>query len=176
MKAIRKIVVIGGESTGKSTLCKQLANHYRTSWVPEFAREYLHLLARPYRYEDLFNIAKGQIAAEDRLIGRAHKFLFCDTDLHVLKTWSEHKYKRCDPYVLNEITERKYDAYLITAPDFPWQDDPLREHPTAEMRNYFFELYCELIKSTGLPYTILVGNEQQRLSDSITFLDQLPQD
>ena len=63
---LKKIVAIGPESTGKSTLCELLARHFRTAWVPEFAREYLLKLGRPYTYEDLTTIAKGQLDAEDK--------------------------------------------------------------------------------------------------------------
>lgn len=172
MTGVKKIVVIGGESTGKSTLCEQLSEHYRTVWVPEYARQFLTNLKQPYEYEHLLQIAKGQIAAEDHLLPLARQFLFCDTDLHVIKIWSEHKFQRCAPFILHQIQRRHYDAYLITAPDFPWQDDPLREHPATEMRSYFFKLYCEIIAETGKPFLILEGSEQQRLAGSIGFINR----
>ena len=80
---IKKIVVIGGESTGKSTLCEQLASHYETVWVTEFAREYLEQLGREYVEQDLLQIAKGQLNAEDEAITKANQFLFCDTVIYL---------------------------------------------------------------------------------------------
>ena len=66
MRQLKKIVVIGPESTGKSTLCEQLANHYQTQWCQEFAREYLLKNGTDYSYDDLLTIAKGQLALEDK--------------------------------------------------------------------------------------------------------------
>ena len=66
MEAIKKFVVIGPESTGKSTLCSQLAAYYKTNWVPEYAREYLEKNGTEYSYDDLLTIAKGQINLEEQ--------------------------------------------------------------------------------------------------------------
>ena len=68
---IKKIVVIGPECTGKSTLCEQLAEHYNTEWVREYAREYLEKNGTNYRFEDLYEIAMGQIAGEENVVDRA---------------------------------------------------------------------------------------------------------
>ena len=89
---LKKIVVIGPESTGKSTLCKQLAQHYNTVWCPEFAREYLLTNGTNYSYDDLLTIAKGQLALEEeysRMITNSHSPLFVDTDMYVMKVWCE---------------------------------------------------------------------------------------
>lgn len=167
---IKKIVVIGGESTGKSTLCEQLATHYHTVWVKEYAREYLEQLGREYVEQDLLQIAKGQLNAEDEAIKQANQFLFCDTDLQVIKVWSDYKYGRCDAWINGQISSRKYDGYIITSPDFPWQDDPLREHPEPGLRNYFFKLYSEMIAKNGAPYCIVEGDEEKRLQQAVTFI------
>lgn len=167
---IKKIVVIGGESTGKSTLCEQLASHYQTPWVKEFAREYLEQLGRAYVEQDLLQIAKGQLIDEDEAIKEASQFLFCDTDLQVIKVWSEYKYGRCDSWITQQILTRKYDAYIITSPDFPWQDDPLREHPEPALRNHFFNLYTEMISTNEAPYCIVEGSEEKRLQQAVTFI------
>ena len=65
MKPIQKIVVLGPESTGKSTLCAALAAHYQTIWTPEYARAFLSKNGTKYTYDDLLTIAKGQIKNED---------------------------------------------------------------------------------------------------------------
>ena len=91
MPEVKKIVIIGGESTGKSTLCAQLAAHYNTSWVREFAREFLEKQQCTYAYSDLIKIALGQLASENIAVNKANQYLFCDTNLHVIKVWSEHK-------------------------------------------------------------------------------------
>ncbi|HOZ52723.1 MAG TPA: ATP-binding protein [Chitinophagaceae bacterium] len=173
MNSIKKIVIIGGESTGKSTLCKQLAAYYKTTWVNEFARNYLENLDRDYNQTDLIEIAKGQILLEDELAKKANKYLFCDTDLHVLQVWSEYKYQDCDRFILDQIATRKYDAYIITSPDFPWEPDPLREHPEPELRAYFFRQYLNLIENTNLPICVVRGNQVERMNMAIDYIDKL---
>lgn len=172
-RKIKKIAVIGAESTGKSTLTKALAEHYRTTFVPEFAREYLNQLARPYQYEDLISIAQGQLQSELELMKTARNgFLFCDTDLYVLKVWSEHKYNRCDERILRQIALQKYDYYFLTDIDFPWQPDPQREHPEPEMRAYFFRIYKDIVVHSGTPWQLLSGGEEQRLNTAIETIEK----
>ena len=105
MPSLKKIVVIGPESTGKSSLCEALATHYRTSWVPEYAREYLETHGMDYSFDDLLTIARGQLALEDRLYAAAEaagkELLFIDTDLYVIKVWSEFVFGRCHPWILD---------------------------------------------------------------------------
>ncbi|GBL35128.1 trifunctional NAD biosynthesis/regulator protein NadR [Filimonas sp.] len=173
MNTVKKIVVLGGESTGKSTLCEQLAHQYNTVWVREFARTYLEHLGRDYVQDDLLTIAEGQIASEEEQVKKACDFLFCDTDLHVIKVWSEYKYSHVDEVIQEIIQSRSYDAYILTSPDFPWQEDPLREHPEPALRSYFFNLYHALIRKTGLPYCIVKGNEEDRMKTATTWIDSL---
>ena len=171
MNAIKKIVILGGESTGKSTLCEQLAKAYDTVWVPEFARSYLEALGRNYVQQDLTEIAIGQLTLEEVLLVDANRFLFCDTDLHVIEVWSDFKYGTCDTFISDKIDTQVYDAYLITSPDFPWQEDPLRENPKPELRAYFFELYTERAKKSGLPFCIVKGTEAERLQQAMQFIE-----
>lgn len=171
MQQLKKIVIIGGESTGKSTLCRQLAKHFNTVWVDEYARNYLENLNSEYTFKDLLFIAKGQIKNEKQGEMQASTFLFCDTDLEVIKVWSEHKFRKTHAFISEQIHIRKYDAYILTAPDFPWVYDKLREHSSQEMRNYFFEKYKKYVENTNLPFLIVKGNEKQRLTDAIQFIE-----
>lgn len=168
----KKIVIIGPESTGKSTLTAALASHFGEPWVPEFAREYLEKLDRPYEYDDLLDIAKGQISLEEKKLRDAKKFLFCDTDLHVLKVWSESKYKRVHPWILDQIKVRKYDFYLLTDIDIPWEADPQREHPEPEMREYFFDLYSSLLEKNSTPFQVVRGDLETRFSLALKYIRQ----
>lgn len=137
---MKKIVIIGPESTGKSSLCEQLAQHYQSSWVREYAREYLLTQGKEYRFEDLLTIAKGQLAGEDQALAAAapHAPLFIDTDMHVMKVWSEYVFNRCDHWILNRIVERRYDLYLLCNTDLPWVKDELREYPDLVTRKNSF--------------------------------------
>lgn len=167
MEKVRKIVVIGPESTGKSTLSEDLAAALGTVWVREYAREYLEQLERPYREEDLLAIAKGQVAQEEAAMQHAKKWLVCDTDLYVVKVWSEHKYQRADPWILETIASRAYDLYLLTDIDMAWQPDPQREYPEESMRHYFFNIYKDIVQNSGTPFFIISGTPQERLEQAL---------
>lgn len=172
MTEIKKIVVIGPESTGKSTLSAALANELNTVWVPEYAREYLENLDRPYNEEDLLSIAKGQLSKEDELVEQADKLLVCDTDLHVIKVWSEAAYGRCHPWVMEQIADRNYDMYLLANIDIEWEDDPLREHPAPEEREYFYNIYKDIVQNSGLPWVDVRGTHEERLQIALTGIKQ----
>jgi|SRR5690242_6158628 len=171
---LKKIVVIGPESTGKSTLSEELARQYKTTWVPEYAREYMDNLQREYREEDLLQIASGQVAAEENKSREAAGgLLFCDTDLYVIKVWSEYKYNSCHPWVLEQIARRKYDLYLLTYIDIPWADDPQREHPRPEMRKYFYNIYRDIVVNSGAPWAGIRGSYAQRKDSAVKAVNDL---
>lgn len=161
--SIKKVVVIGPESTGKSTLSAQLAATFQTTWVPEFARDYLVRQDGFYEEKDLLAIGKGQLALEDELIQNAKDVLICDTDLYVVKVWSEHKYGRCDSWILEQIAQRKYDLYLLTYIDIAWEDDPLREHSEEKMRVHFYNTYRDIVMNSGVPWADIRGSQAERL-------------
>ena len=169
----KRILILGPESTGKSTLAEKLAKHFAEPWVPEVAREYLEKLDRTYAYEDLLQIGKQQMQLEDELAMQAQHFLFCDTDLRVIQVWSQHRYGKVDPWVLEEIARRTYDLILLCAPDLPWQADPLREHPELEMRQQFFEIYQRLTEASGIPWILVSGDTDKRLSTAIQAVGSL---
>ncbi|GAB3227209.1 ATP-binding protein [Algoriphagus aestuariicola] len=169
----KRILILGPESTGKSTLAEDLAKHFGEPWVPEFAREYLEKIERPYRYEDLSEIGRGQVASEDLLAEKAERFLFVDTDLRVIHIWSEHRFGKTDPWVLDQMAERKYDLILLTDTDLPWTPDPMREYPELEMRQYFFEKYLNLAKVSGFLYAVVSGDRNARREKAIAVLQSL---
>jgi NadR type nicotinamide-nucleotide adenylyltransferase len=167
-----RILILGPESTGKSTLAADLASHFQEPWVPEFARDYLENLSRPYEFEDLSEIAKGQIQLEENLALKASSYLFVDTDLRVIKVWSEHKFKKVNSWILDEIKRRTYAKILVTDIDLPWEADPLREHPEPGMRQYFLDKYLELAQKSGFPFQLISGNHQTRLDQAIYFISK----
>ena len=173
MQMPKRILILGPESTGKSTLAEDLANHFGEPWVPEFAREYLEEINRLYRYEDLLVIGKGQVKSEDQLAETARNFLFVDTDLRVIHIWSEHRFGKTDPWVIDQIAKRKYDLILLTDTDLPWTPDPLREYPELEMRQYFFDKYLKLAQESGFPSLIVSGGREKRLMKAVTALEKL---
>lgn len=170
---MKKVVVIGPESTGKSTLSEKLAAHFNTVWAPEYAREYLDQLNRPYEQQDLLEIAAGQIALEQQRAMNANKVLICDTDLYVIKVWSEHKYGNCDPRILSQIAKQQCDLYLLTYIDLPWEEDPQREYPDPAMRTYFYNIYRDLVIASGVKWIDIRGSYAARETLAIAAVEQL---
>ncbi len=168
---IIKIAVTGPESTGKSSLSEQLAQYYNTVWVKEYAREYLEKTKGKYEEEDLLRIAIGQQNAETQLIMQANKMLVSDTEMIVMKIWSQVKYGRCHPELLDMVALQSYDHYLLCNIDLPWEDDPLREHPGA--RNQLFEMYIKELDYYNFPYTIIKGCNEERFLAAKECIDTL---
>ena len=168
---ITRIAITGPESTGKSWLAENLAKSYQTIWVPEFARHYLEILGRPYTYEDVLTIARGQMAAEVSAIPEANRFIFCDTECIVTKIWCDVKFERCHSWIVEQIEQRPYDLYLLCDIDLPWQPDPQREHP--HLRQYLFELYHSELTKRKLPFAIVKGLGKARLECAIEVIKQL---
>lgn len=177
--ATKKVVVIGPESTGKSTLCKQLADHYNCEWLPEYAREYLETNGASYQYEDLEIIARGQIGSEDALMSGLQQksppppFLFIDTDLYVMKVWSEFVFNKCENRLLTQIAMRTYDLYLLCDIDLPWESDALREYPDLYSRQKLFHMYKDALVHQHVPWQLVSGGFEQRLSTAVSAIDRL---
>lgn len=164
---ILKIVVTGPESSGKTLLAEDLAAGLQLNGVPEFARYYVAHLGRQYLQEDLITMYKGQQVWENWFMEKTKRTsllpaLVCDTDWTVIRVWEQYGYKT--PSVLPEMTkweQQPNSIYLLCSPDFPWEPDPLREHP--EERWQLFELYRKLLDKRKLNYIVLQGAHARRL-------------
>lgn len=171
---MRQIVVIGPESTGKSTLCEQLADYYKTVWCPEFAREYLMETGGKYGYEDLLNIAHGQIELEDTMLTEAKNgFYFIDTDMYVMKVWCEVAFEQCHTWILKQIASRQYDLYLLCDVDLPWTKDDLREYPDFSIRERLFKMYKDIVINSGAKWAIVSGRDTERLQTAVSLIDSV---
>jgi NadR type nicotinamide-nucleotide adenylyltransferase len=173
---IIKVVVFGPESTGKTTLSNQLARHYNTVWVAEYAREYLQNKWNNERKtcenSDLLPIAIGQMKLENELVKKADKVLICDTDLLETKVYSEEYYGGfVDPILDEAAKENTYDLYLLTSIDTPWEADDLRDRP--EQRKEMFTAFENALKKYNRPYILLKGGKQIRLKTAIKVIDTL---
>ncbi|MCP2042399.1 AAA family ATPase [Pontibacter sp. HSC-36F09] len=166
-----KVAITGPESTGKSTLSQQLAAHYNTVWVPEYARTYVETLDRPYTLQDLEQIAKGQLALEARIQEEASRILFSDTDLLVIKIWSEHAFGECPDWVLQKLKQQDYNLYLLMGVDLPWEPDPQREHP--HLRQYFYDWYKRELEELQVPYLEISGQHKDRFDKATEYIDAL---
>ncbi len=149
-------------------LAEQLAKHFDTIWVKEYAREYLHAINRPYDYSDILEIARNQLNNELILLPKANKYIFSDTDLIVTKIWCEVIYGNCHKWINENITKYKHDLYLLCDIDLPWVDDPLREQP--DKRKYLFDLYKNVLIQNELVFGIVNGIGDKRLENAINII------
>jgi len=164
-----RISVTGPESTGKSWLARQLADHYHTEWVPEYARKYLEDIDRPYTYDDILLISQKQFEEENSAHGDT-ELLFCDTDFCVTSIWCNVKYGKCHEWITDHLNRKNYGLYLLCDIDLPWQYDPLREHP--EMRSELFGMYRDLLLEKCFNYKVVKGTGEERLQNAIVSVDE----
>ena len=171
MQQLKKIVIIGPESTGKSTLCEQLANSCQTIWCREYAREYLLKHGTNYTYDNLLTIAKGQIELEDKAVASVldaakdrddSPLLFIDTNMYVMKVWCEFVFDRCHEWIIEQIVNRQYDLYLLCNSDLPWVKDELREYPDLETSERLYHIYKDIMVNQDKPWADISGDYDER--------------
>ena len=174
-KRILKIALFGPESTGKTTLAKQLAEYYKTDWVPEFARDYLQEKWDKSKaicdVNDMLPIAYGQTQLENEKMATANQYLFCDTNLMVTKVFSEVYYNYCDPLLDQAAREHEYDLFFLTDIDVPWEKDDLRDKP--EGRETVFSVFKQSLIDNNKPFITLSGDASLRLKKAVSIIDDL---
>ena len=172
---IIKIAIYGPESTGKTTLAKQLASHFNTVWAPEFARDYLQEKWNAKQEicvaEDLLPIAIGQMQLENEALQKANKYLFADTCLMITKVFSEIYYGFCDAKLDKAARKHKYDLFFLTDIDVPWEQDDLRDSPNERVAT--FEKFKQALIENNKPFIVLSGNPEIRLQKAIAIIDEL---
>ncbi|MFM2207360.1 MAG: hypothetical protein RL213_1335 [Bacteroidota bacterium] len=165
-----RIALLGPESSGKSRLAESLAEHFKTTWVPEYARTFLAGRTGNYTREDVLYCAAGQRALEDAKATEADKYLFCDTEMINFKVWLTDKFGSAPAWITEDLKSR-YDAYLLTSPDLPFVNDPLRENP--DRRDHFFDVYRKELTASGIPFEIISGKGEERLRKAMEALEKL---
>jgi len=165
-----KIAITGPESTGKSKLAEGLAAVYKTAFVPEFAREYLEDIGRPYDIHDVVEIARQQLKLEADAANLRPDILFCDTELTVCKIWCEVKFGYCPVEISQWAEAVDYDLYLLCDIDLPWEYDPLREHPN--LREHLFSLYLSEMEKKKVPFGIVSGTGPRRIANALALLNR----
>ncbi len=171
-----KVVLFGPESTGKTTLSRQLAQYYNSVWVPEYARDYLQNKWNNERKtceaSDLVPIAIGQMKLENELAQKTNTVLICDTDLLETKVYSEAFYAGiCDPILDKYAKANTYDLYFLTYIDTPWIPDDLRDKP--DRREEMFSAFEQALIENNRPYVLLKGDKKKRLETAVAHINKL---
>ena len=164
-----KIAIVGPESTGKSTISEQLADHYQTVWVPEYARGYCEKLTAPCTWQDEINMFRGQLELEEKMARSARRILICDTTFITVKIWSDYMFGSAPQEVLDKLAHHPYDLYLLMNIDLPWQEDPLRDFP--DKREYFMEVWHTELKALNANYSLISGSDEDRIQNAIQCID-----
>ena len=173
MKKTPKIVVItGAESTGKSTLTESLATYYKVPFIPEYAREYIEKLNRPYNYNDVEIISRKQIKQVNNLIKSEYPIIFVDTWLIITKVWFEVAFGNIPEWLENEIRSTKIDLFLLCDIDLPWIPDPVRENG-GEKRKLLHDRYIENIKKYNFTFHMVKGEDKQRFENALQHVKHL---
>jgi NadR type nicotinamide-nucleotide adenylyltransferase len=167
---IKKIAIVGPESTGKSTMSAYLAAHYQTIWVQEFARGYCEKLTEQPTWQDEINMFHGQVALEQELLPQANKILICDTTFITVKIWSDYTFGQSPQEVLDELPKHPYELYLLLNIDLPWQDDPLRDF--SHMREHFMSTWYKELDALKANYVLISGTGQDRYDSAVRVIDE----
>jgi NadR type nicotinamide-nucleotide adenylyltransferase len=172
---VKRVVLTGSESTGKTTLAERLARHYGVSWVPEFVRDYADAKRAPLAASDVDAIARGQIAREDEYRSRAarndERVLIGDTDLLSTAVYAAHYYGSAPDWVVDAARQRRPDLYLLLDIDLPWVADPQRDrgHLRSEMQG----LFLAAVEASGAPFALVSGDSATRFTSARAAIDAL---
>jgi NadR type nicotinamide-nucleotide adenylyltransferase len=171
---VARVVVTGSESTGKTTLARELADHFGVLWVPEQARVYASQVNRVLGADDVSPIASAQIAAEDAAMveaqRRGDRLIFLDTDLLSTVVYARHYYRACPQWIEAEARARRADLYLVAAIDLPWVPDGVRDRPfhREELDREFRDALVEF----GMTAHSVRGLDSERFTAALACLEQ----
>jgi nicotinamide riboside kinase len=163
---LNTIVITGPESTGKTMISAWLASHLDCPWIPEYARDYIGGLNRPYNYEDLVHIADTQVRQKNEYNNSGASILVLDTWLILTKIWFLEVYHNYPGWIDAEIAKHRIDLFLVCKPDIPWIPDPLRENG-GEKREYLMKKYIEEIRKTGSNFVMIDGMDDERYQNAL---------
>jgi nicotinamide riboside kinase len=172
-KVIRKtknIVITGAESSGKTTLFKELKSLTGFSFLPEFSRSYINQINRPYYYNDILEIAK-LYEKELEIASKNELSIISDTDLLTLLIWCEYKYDKCHSFIKESLTKNPPDFYLLCSPNIPWEFDSQRENPNNRVE--LFNIHLKKIMELGIDFEIIEGNSSKRLIQTKNILQNI---
>ena len=162
-------VITGAESTGKTVLTEQLANHFKAPFYPEFARKYVLGLTRKYTFSDIELIAKKQVEDYNEAMARHTHIVFFDTWLIITKVWFETVYQKVPDWIDSHLQSAKITGFILNDVDLPWIPDPVRENG-GENRVKLHHRYEEELLKNHFCYTLNTGTGDIRLNNAIDFV------
>lgn len=168
---LKRIAIIGPESTGKSWLAQKLATHYNTRMVDEYARSYFKNREFKYTAYNLVEIAKDQLKYENDIAKYCTDLIFCDTDFIVLKIWSQVVFNFVPDWIENQVVNHTYSLYLLCNLDVDWEPDTLRNN--SHNRQYIYNLFVKELERNNVNYRVVVDIDDNRLKNAINFVDEL---
>jgi NadR type nicotinamide-nucleotide adenylyltransferase len=169
---MRRIVVTGSESVGKTSLAQKLGDHFGVPVSREFVRAYAAERGGKLAFGDVGAVARGQIAAEDAAIARAKDMVVLDTDLVSTVVYCEHYFGLCPDWIDQESRKRIGHLYLLLAPDIPWVADGVRDR--GERRAEMHELFRGSLDARRLRYAEIRGEQDERLSAALEAIASMP--
>ena len=180
---LKRVAIIGPESSGKSTLAKALAAHFQTAFAPEYARTYLEAMppteiARLYApngfdTDTMRRFIRGQAASVEAMGRIANRVVFSDTEAIVTALWCEHFLGEIPSFVRERIEQQPFDLYLLTAATDSWEEEAQRVHPDFADRVQFEENAYEILEAYGLPFTYLTGTQEEREAQAVAAVTEL---
>lgn len=172
MPIAARVALLGGESSGKTTLAAALAAHYRTVWVPEYLREFTERHDRPPLESEQIEVARTQIERERQALRLADGFLFCDTTPLMIAIYSDFCFGRVDAELAQLTARHAYDFTIVTAPDIAWEADGL-QRASEQVRQAIHEAVLARLQVAGTPFLLASGSLQQRLRQTASYLEKI---
>ena len=163
---MHKIVISGPESSGKTDLSVYLADQFRQPCIPEYARDYVQNLGRPYSFEDVEHIARVQWDQYLEYIKEDKPLLIMDTFLIITKIWCREVYGFVPAWIDQALENARIDLYLLCYPDLEWEADRVRENP-GKRRIELFENYHSEIIRFGFSCEVIRGTGQERYRNAM---------
>jgi len=168
---VKRVVLTGSESTGKTELARRLAAHYGAPFVAEFVRQFAEEKHAPLEFTDHGPIARGQMALEDAAIARGEPLIVQDTDLLSTVVYCDHYYHRVPESILEEARRRRPDLYLLMDIDVPWIPDPARDR--GDRREEMHALFERAVRKSGVRYELVRGSWEARYEQAVRAIDSL---
>lgn len=162
---LKKICFIGPESTGKSTIGEKIAKHFKTVYIPEYAKAIIAQQSGQFYESNVVEVAYAQIRTEKSLERMTNKVMICDSDIIVTMAWSQELFGHIPSQLIQIAQTQHYDKTFLFYPDTPWISDTHRnviESSSQEFRIKMFLNMEKLLKQFNRDYEIIYGSYQQK--------------